>query len=640
MEQSYLYDRSQEDYYTDEYNGTVGMFGPEPQSKFYDSDNSSVDSNNKQYKYTSTPRKIAQARDSQDKYIEKSHKYSYVSSDSESESGFASRYVQNRENRKTRLNTLPKPNIREDRSTAYSYHTDEANTFAMSKPNIETGARHKKYQDSYYTALDSDKSVERTHVKEYENSTPEPMFVKPTHIQPTSHKYMLRRPTEGMHRQSINPVLRRDMLERRPLYENDRPDLSYPYLDQSIKTTEGYYRSPISEQRTQFFDRPPVIADPYNTRTKDHAFSRPRREPLLQTQYGIIPDHANDRLRRDYYDVVPTDGYEQTLSGAHQYGSVHPNAFTVKRKEKEPDTFDGKTVDWADYIVHFEQVAYWNQWDEREKAQQLSMCLRGVAQKTLSDLTIGLLSDYSALKNVLSQRFNPREIEIAHRCEFRNIKRQKDDTVADYGHRLRRLAQKAYPTLRYHEIEPTVIDQYIHGLNNYDLKKHVQFHHPQTLNQAIAFATEYEAFLGPIDKIGKPKDDQEAYTLQTLQPHTFENPRTSEERNILAQISNMIDAKFQEYFKEHRTISINRNESQGFAETSRNSGSANNTAWRNPPTPRQFDKPREIICFYCQEVGHIKSRCPYFRDRQGVLPESTLGQGDQSLNEKELSSRA
>lgn len=138
--------------------------------------------------------------------------------------------------------------------------------------------------------------------------------------------------------------------------------------------------------------------------------------------------------------------------------------------------------------------------------QQLTMCLRGNAQKILSDLTLRQLSDYIALRQVLSQRFDPREAEIANRCEFRYLKRQKGQSAADYGYSLRRLAQKAYPTLRYTDIEPTLIDGFLNGLNNQELKKHVQFHHPQTLNQAFAFASEYEAFVGPLDKVVKPSN--------------------------------------------------------------------------------------------------------------------------------------
>ena len=267
-----------------------------------------------------------------------------------------------------------------------------------------------------------------------------------------------------------------------------------------------------------------------------------------------------------------------------------------------------------------------------KKAQQLTMCLRGAAQKILSDLTLGQLSNYDSLKNILSQRFNPRESEIAYRCEFRNWKRLKDETVAEYGYNLRRLAQKAYPTLRYHEIEPTVVDQYIHGLNNHELKKHVQFHHPQTLNQALAFASEYEAFLGPVDKIVKPREESDMYSLQTLQPSTDRSH--SSESQILNQISNMIDAKFKEYFKGNRMGGPSRNVNQGYSEPNRNVGSGLNDTQRGSVIPNRFDKPREITCYNCYEIGHIKSRCPYLREKpeNHFEPRQGHSTGGQPLN--------
>ncbi|KAK3590793.1 hypothetical protein CHS0354_038731 [Potamilus streckersoni] len=111
------------------------------------------------------------------------------------------------------------------------------------------------------------------------------------------------------------------------------------------------------------------------------------------------------------------------------------------RKEKEPDKFDGKNVEWQDYIVHFEQVAYWNNWNKSERAQQLAMSLRGIAQGLLGDLDRTKIGDYDFLKSVLEQRFSPIERKTAYRCEFRNRRRQKSESAADYGYALKRLAR-------------------------------------------------------------------------------------------------------------------------------------------------------------------------------------------------------
>ncbi|CAC5426233.1 unnamed protein product [Mytilus coruscus] len=64
-------------------------------------------------------------------------------------------------------------------------------------------------------------------------------------------------------------------------------------------------------------------------------------------------------------------------------GPMQNNPPRVSRKQKEPDTFDGRNTDWVDYIIQFEKVASWNGWDQYESAQQLVMSLRGVAQRTV-----------------------------------------------------------------------------------------------------------------------------------------------------------------------------------------------------------------------------------------------------------------
>ena len=68
------------------------------------------------------------------------------------------------------------------------------------------------------------------------------------------------------------------------------------------------------------------------------------------------------------------------------------------KRQKEPDTFNGKTADWVDYIVQFEKITNWNGWDQYERAQQLIMSLRGVAQRTVSEVNPYQLNDYDFIK--------------------------------------------------------------------------------------------------------------------------------------------------------------------------------------------------------------------------------------------------
>jgi hypothetical protein len=115
---------------------------------------------------------------------------------------------------------------------------------------------------------------------------------------------------------------------------------------------------------------------------------------------------------------------------------------------------------------------------------------------------------------MLSQRFNPLEREKAHKFEFKNRHKQKDESVSDYGHALHRLAPQAYPSLDLVSIEALVVDQFVEGIGNRDLKWYVQLlNRPKTLDQAISYAIENEAFKGPLENIKKPQfSDEVTYT--------------------------------------------------------------------------------------------------------------------------------
>lgn len=230
------------------------------------------------------------------------------------------------------------------------------------------------------------------------------------------------------------------------------------------------------------------------------------RTPLTYTQSNPGVINANQHPNTDYsggYRSLPRE-----ISVRNPRSSSH-----IVRREKEPEKFDGRNVDWKDYIVHFEQCASWNNWTNFEKAQQLAMSLRGTAQKLLGDLKPEFVHNYDSLKTILAQRFNPKERVTAYRCEFRTRLRKSGESLADFGYALRRLVRLAYPDGDYDNVlEQLVINQFIMGLSNPDMEKHVQFAHPKTLEAAIACAVEYEAFTSAqSNPPRKPKEEISSY---------------------------------------------------------------------------------------------------------------------------------
>ena len=137
------------------------------------------------------------------------------------------------------------------------------------------------------------------------------------------------------------------------------------------------------------------------------------------------------------------------------YGGAYGNSpFTprerpvndLRRRELDADFYDG-TSDLTDYLAHFEQVAVYNGWSDAQRARVLCVKLKGEARKVLRSLSMMEKTDYDLLQLALTRVFDPQEMEMAHRSVYKNRRRQKGESVAQFGFELRRLAQKAYPHL-------------------------------------------------------------------------------------------------------------------------------------------------------------------------------------------------
>ena len=270
---------------------------------------------------------------------------------------------------------------------------------------------------------------------------------------------------------------------------------------------------------------------------------------------------------------------------------------------------------------------------ESVKAQMLIIHLRGEAQKLLSSLTESQLGDYSKLKTTLTDRYDPKEKESLYRCQFRQFKREKGVSSSDYGYALSKLAQKAYPKLTLHQLEVHVVDQFINGLGHHELQKHVQFKHPQTLQEAIGLATEFEALEGPLDRVKKPSE--ETTTVAPIAFHNNEEIKPSQ--NItLDQISQLIDTKLDIVLPRQeirdRGPSIQRDKSPyrhndrrvDFSPSrqkeryrdlspSRQNDYSNHNSYQSKANPRSpSHTKRKMYCSYCHRTNHNIESC-YFR---------------------------
>lgn len=184
------------------------------------------------------------------------------------------------------------------------------------------------------------------------------------------------------------------------------------------------------------------------------------------------------------------------------------------------------------------------------------------------------------------------------------------------------MAQRAYPRELNSSLEIHIIDQYLNGLGHHELKKHINFKHPQTLEQAISYASEFEAIEGPLDRIRKPTSESCEKVLAVKQ-----NSKKEEKEDLESMLSRLLDQKLEKLLKE-------KLESESIKSKS---------PLQHPTQYKPFSREREneqrtypvrnIVCDYCGRVGHIQSRC-YFKQRdEGKSSKTTEKVSDLSHRE-------
>ena len=390
----------------------------------------------------------------------------------------------------------------------------------------------------------------------------------------------------------------------------DRYSRDRSTTDSKLKSNVKKYDKPVF--RLDSFKEEPSY-ELYSEREKlktEKSFKKSVSDSDRKPDIRYMPSSDNQSVYR--YSVGKYPGFETgrtdlgrtVVNSDKQFNSasLHEKQ-SIIRREKEPQTFDGKSIDWQDYLVHFEQVSEWKEWNDLEKAKQNVMSLRGPAQKILSTLSKQDLGNYNKIRDSLSSRFNPKERQAAYSCEIESRRQNKDETVSEYGQALRRLGYLAFPNEKQDSemLEKVLINKFIRGLNSLDLQKHVQFQRARTLDTAISYAIEYEAFINPQNHMRKPVNESEnIYPVQAIKDNRKGNSSSHTESVTLDQVARLIDEKLSQFCKTNEQNSIRNFQNMPPRYNNRGRG----RFFRNQVSMANR------VCYKCNETGHIQYYCP------------------------------
>ena len=448
-----------------------------------------------------------------------------------------------------------------------------------------------EHRDHFEPDMDSSDSIENYQFHSTpQNQEPVPMREKSSKNKPEflSRKTLINQET-GPHGPEIenrvgynrdHGFTRLDLEQRRQAFNGEQFSPNRPEFlsrERLINQEKGPY-GPELDNKTGYNRNDGTIGWDFDPQKQVFLRDRKTREFLNGNEFPVH-DRDHQANNEHYYDHFQPKGQFQNNYGNQNYAN---------RRQKEPDKFEESKIDWSDYLHHFKTVANWNRWTYDEMGMQLAMCLKGDAQRIVTDShKINGCIDYNTLISELNYRYNPAQSEYTYKMEFRARLKKSNETAMEYGYALRRLGSKAFPNISRECQEQLVLDQFVMGLVNIELKRHVQFGHAKDLNQAISLAAEFEAF----DQKSLYKTFKPANSVMSIEPNSKNQSNNSDLKELCASL--------QDNTKELRNWKQMSNSDPVKAKV-------------NP----EKNLRKIIRCYYCNEEGHIQRNCPLNYDHR------------------------
>ena len=164
----------------------------------------------------------------------------------------------------------------------------------------------------------------------------------------------------------------------------------------------------------------------------------------------------------------------------------------VSRPLFMPENFSGQDREWADWADQFDMAGEVNGWNEGRKLKMMALLFVGKAREIYWGLAPEARSTYAALRTAMGRHLGPCNQVDWNRTELHSRERGANEVARDFGNAIRRLVDRAYPSVNLPTRDMLAKDQYIAKIGSGDIRMQLRSAKPVNLEAAIELASELE----------------------------------------------------------------------------------------------------------------------------------------------------
>ena len=322
-----------------------------------------------------------------------------------------------------------------------------------------------------------------SHIAEASYELPSVEAVSPIETAGAEHDAEQRAPAAAVGHDTSPEAVRRPRVTFRDVVEHDRPGNA---MDESASHVAGMgYQPPIT------------LYDQYGTpmRVTSHGV-----EPILYDSYGSTMSTSSCSTGNSTdgkFNVSP--GYEadrSTSKSPERRRYASPSRNRDKRWQSPADNsrkayvsklryFDGK--DWEAYKLHFLSCQISNRWSDDDAAAILTSHLIGDAAFALTHVPLQERT-LAALLNVLDERYDLVGPDYIIKGKLRRTVQRNNQPLQTFADSIMRVTWSSYGE----DGAKMALEQFIQGLCDPRMQKHVAKREPKSLPEALSIARQFE----------------------------------------------------------------------------------------------------------------------------------------------------